>query len=330
MMLEIWSGQDDIIEELLEKEAVEPKSFIGLIGEEGWQVPKITAQRDPTLMSWFGLAGEKNRRKLADRFLRPTNWVDYCAEVSPDGCLGGNDTVAVRPPETRAESESYWVEGLYTGHFRKTELNDCDKWPDNCTGHYMDYPCGWDSFFIQQAYYLDIALQSNGQEPGAHGYSYEKMVQIWYAANWTKSDLIGSWWKPEALYLEFLGTDFEMQRVALPPTNYKCIANRMSSTVRCGDNDALRVGNREGTCDVPPVPNYKLLSTGLYKMIYDPSIPEALRSPGYELIKEYTLDTFILGKIFKYWRSLKIDQYGYDPRHAVCQWYGYQPPWERH
>jgi hypothetical protein len=147
------------------------------------------------------------------------------------------------------------------------------------------------------------------------------MIQIWLAANYTKSDVIGWWWRPEALYEQFQGTDFELQSVSLPPTNYKCVENRMNIEERCGDDDALRVGNREGSCDVPPIPNYKLLSTGLYNLVHDPSIPDPLRSPAYDVMKEFTIDGFILGQIFDYWfNSNGVDRYGVDPRDAVCRW----------
>lgn len=319
-ILEIWSGQEDVIAELLEIEAVEPKAFIGVIGEEGWQIPKYTAEADSSLLSHFGLAGEENRNKLADRFLRPTTWGDYCSEVSPNGCTSGTDSTAARAPETLEEEQQYFVSGVYTGHFRKTEDNDCEKWPKNCTGHFLDYPCGWSSFFVQQAHHLNIGLKSNGEQPGANGYSYAHMVEIWYAANWTKSDVIGWWWRPEALYQQFQGTDFELQNIVLPPTNHRCIDNRMNIAERCGDDDALRVGNREGSCDVPPIPNYKLLSSGLYKLIYDPEIPEGRRSPAYDVVKEFTIDGFQLGEIFELWLGQNVDKYGYDPRNAVCTW----------
>lgn len=319
-ILEIWSGQEDVILDLLDKGAVEPKSFIGVVGEEGWQIPKFTAEKDSSLLSHFGLAGEENRRKVAERFLHPTTWGEYCTEVAPEECIGDNNSVAVRPPESLTESEKFFEDGLYMGHFRKTELNDCDKWPHNCTGHFLDYPCGWTSFFIQQAHHLNVGLQSNGDEPGSSGYSYSHMLEIWYAANWTKSDVIGWWWRPEALYQQFQGTDFELQRVSLPPTNHRCIENRMNIKERCGPDNALRVGNREGSCDVPPIPNYKLLSSGLYQLVYDSDKPEALKSPAYDVLKEFRIDGFSLGKIFEYWLERKTDRYGYDPREAVCQW----------
>ena len=93
-ILEIWSGQEDVISGLLEKNAVERPSYIGVIGEEGWLIPKYTGDKDSSLLSYFGLMGEENREKLADRFLRPTSWQDYCNEVSNSSCVGGLDDAA--------------------------------------------------------------------------------------------------------------------------------------------------------------------------------------------------------------------------------------------
>jgi len=87
----------------------------------------------------------------------------------------------------------------------------------------------------------------------------------------TKPDIIGR-------------TDFEFQRVALPQTNnYRCIENRMNIDARCGANDMLRVGSSEGSCDIPQISNYKLVSTGLYKLVHA-DIPDALRSPPYDVV----------------------------------------------
>lgn len=129
-MLEIWHGYDEEIDKLVKKGAVTPKTFIGIVGEEGWYLPKYTADKDASLIGYFGMTGQANRRKLADRFLRPTTWGDYCTIVveDPDDCLMGNNETgaAVRPPQTEEERDSFFVDGLYTGHFRKTQDNDCD------------------------------------------------------------------------------------------------------------------------------------------------------------------------------------------------------------
>ena len=50
-------------------------------------------------------------------------------------------------------------------HFMiQTEDNNCTASPTTCTGHFVDYPCMWKRWFLQQAHYLDIGLKSNGNE----------------------------------------------------------------------------------------------------------------------------------------------------------------------
>ena len=53
-----------------------------MLGQLGWYVPKFTALRDPTVLTYFGLSGQENREKLANLFLRPTRWGDYYDDVS--------------------------------------------------------------------------------------------------------------------------------------------------------------------------------------------------------------------------------------------------------
>jgi hypothetical protein len=117
--------------------AAEPPYGLGPMGVEGWFVPKYTGKHDPSLLSYLGIQGQQNRRKLAETFLRPTSWGDYCTQVSTDDCKA-SDNVAKRPPRTATERERYFVKDVYTGHFRATEKNDCDKWPLNCTGHLVE------------------------------------------------------------------------------------------------------------------------------------------------------------------------------------------------
>lgn len=100
--------------------------------------------QDPTLLTHLGLSGEANRRKLAETFLRPTTWKDYCDEVSLNQCQTP-DNVTLRAPVDESEYDRFFMEGVYKGHFRKTDDNDCDKNPTTCTGHIADYPCGWTS-----------------------------------------------------------------------------------------------------------------------------------------------------------------------------------------
>ena len=68
-----------------------------------------TAEKDPTLLTHLGLVGEKNRRKLAETFLSPTTWEDYCSLVSASNCTIA-DNVAQRQPQTDAEGKRYFVD----------------------------------------------------------------------------------------------------------------------------------------------------------------------------------------------------------------------------
>ena len=244
---ENWNG---FTEELIYHETIgtiEAATGIGTIGEEHWFVPKFTAERDPTLLSYVGLAGDENRPKLASRFQTPLTWYEYCTQISTTNCTIPDD-VAQRPPKTPLlpaftttlsttlssslnntttilideddvdiidthtdtdvdvdESNHYYKEGLYTGYFHITPNNDCELNPSNCTGHIVDYPCGWSSFVIPTTYHLNIALQSNGKNQGAsRGYYYNEMVEIILASNATKSDIIIMWWTPEAVSFMYL------------------------------------------------------------------------------------------------------------------------------
>lgn len=319
-ILEVWSGYEEKFQDMITRGKLEPPSSVGAIGEEKWFVPMYTARKDPSLISYHGLTGLENRKKLAERFLRPTTWGDYCNEVSDDGCSSGLGS-AQRPPESEAEGKKFFADGLFTGHFRMTEDNNCTASPTTCTGHFVDYPCGWKRFFAQQIHHLDIGLKSNGDEE-AGGYNYGEMVQIWHAANWTQADIIGLWWRPESLYQQFQGTEFEFQEINLPNPNAACVNNRISSGAFCGGElDTIDFfGSSLGTCDIPPTSLNKVLSTGLYELVDSEPI-EAKRSPAYDVLNRLTVDTYELEKIFQYWlSSSNIDKYGYEPRDAVCRW----------
>jgi hypothetical protein len=105
-----------------------------------WFIPKYVVARDPSLQSYLSMTGEENREKMANTFLRPTTWKDYCDIVSHNNCTGDKNGIAARAPENEAEESKYYVSGLYKGHFRKTEKNDCTSNP-NCTGHFINVDC---------------------------------------------------------------------------------------------------------------------------------------------------------------------------------------------
>jgi hypothetical protein len=196
--------------------AAEAAKITGVIGVDGWHVTKFAIEKDPSLSSYFGMKGEDNRQKLAETFKRPTTWKDYCEQVSASNC-SESDSVATRPPsEDGSEDNKYFLEGSYTGYFRTTEKNDCNANP-NCTGHFLDYPCGWTSYFKQQSYHLEIALEGDGPEISG-GYSYGDMLDIWYAGNATRSSVIGMWWSPEALTSSLAGSGSDLIQVSVART----------------------------------------------------------------------------------------------------------------
>lgn len=327
-MLEVWSGFDQL-NDLADEGLIELPSSLGVIGEDRWFVPKSTAKQDPSLMSYHGLKGLENRKKLADRFNRPTTWADYCNEISEDNCTG--DGPAQRSPVSEEEGKKYFSDGLYIGHFRATQENNCTASPTTCTGHFLDYPCDFSAagYFMQNVNNLKIGLKSNGSGEGG-GYTIPEMIDIWLAANSTKSDIIGMWWRPEALYRQFQGTDFELQAVNLPNPSSECLANRIGcgttdDNITMWDSFALPQSD-EATCDIPPQSLHKLISTELPKMMDSEFVDLAHQSPAFDVLNRFTLNSYDLEKIFGYWllpsSTNNVDKYGYDPRDAVCRWIG--------
>jgi hypothetical protein len=156
--IEVWNTELTYTQEAIYKGEVEPPQALGVLGSESWYIPKYTAMTDPSLALYLGLmmnntmgglssilndTDEINpdlararamRRKLADTFLRPTTWHDYCSEETDDYCQTPT-TVASRPPSSiEMEGQRMYVDDVYTGYFRKTAESDCDNFPDECTG----------------------------------------------------------------------------------------------------------------------------------------------------------------------------------------------------
>jgi hypothetical protein len=137
---EVWNPRLREIAELAREGYIEPAQPLGALGQQSWLVPRFTGFHDPSLLTYLGLSGPENRQKMADTFLRPTTWADYCHEISPHNCQSSDNTTNRGPADE--EGGKYFMEGLYWGHFRKTDANNCTLNPDTCTGHLADYPCG--------------------------------------------------------------------------------------------------------------------------------------------------------------------------------------------
>jgi len=220
----------------------------------------------------------------------------------------------VRPPNNDNENDRFFVEGLYTGHFRKTPQNDCDTNPNNCTGHFADFPCGWTSYFKQQSHHLGIYLESNGNEKNG-GYTYTELQEMWMAANVTKSNIMGLWWTPEKLFQQFQGTHAEMMRVQLTSTTEECQANRISRDDICSDDYSDSIGDPRGSCSEPLVLMEKVISAGLYDATYlQDDTTTATQSPSYEFLKLFRITAYQQNVMLDNWLKMGSQ------REAVCQW----------
>lgn len=135
---EVWTTQMGRLSALKDQGIIEQPEGLGVVGQMNWWVPAYTALDDPSLLTHFGLTGQ--RQKLVDLFKRPTTWGDYCNQVSITNCQEP-DGVANRAPLDEAEAGQYFDATQYKGHFRKTDENDCEMNPDSCTGHIADFPC---------------------------------------------------------------------------------------------------------------------------------------------------------------------------------------------
>lgn len=309
---EVW-GAHRWTPDLVKRDIIEPAQPMGELGQEGWYIPLYTVKHDPSLVTWTGLVGDANREKLAETFKKPFSWGQYCELISADNCATPDET-AVRAPKTEHEEWLFFVEGFYTGFFNATEINDCTANPQ-CKGHMVDFPCGWSSYVEPTLYHLDIALESTK-------YWYEAMKEIWRAANATKNHVIMLYANPDGLVPEFIDSDFAFQRVSLPPPTQECVKARRADQLRCAVNttESERLGDPAGTCDEPIESLQKVISTALLEITNGPNIPEALRSPAYHAIKEFTISNLRMTDMFSYWHKRSTDKWEFGTRDGVCEW----------
>ena len=179
----------------------------------------------------------------------------------------------------------------------------------------------WVSFVIPQMYHNNIALSSDGREKGTNGYSYRQLSDMWAAANATKSNLVTMWWTPEGIHTTYLGTQSEMQKIALTWPTQECIDNRITKEQRC-ESETLEglVGKAVGSCDEAPQMLHKVVVKNLHATTYDPAIAEARRSPAYDAIKGFRISELQYSDILLKWINRGIDTFGFDQRLATCQW----------
>lgn len=318
VMPEVWNGQFSKWISLMQQGLIEPVDGSGQVGKIGWFIPTATARIDDSLLSFYGLQGEENRAKLAQTFKRPTTWYEYCEEVSINNCTTP-DNVAEQYPETEADAAKFFKEGQFTGYFRMLPENDCTVFPETCTGYIVGPQCTWSTNVDAQLYWNNIVgLKPDGNMEPNKGYEYSSQVEIWRAANATKSDVIMWWWQPDVLVEEFSSTDFSFQQIVLPTVTDVCFESRIEVEDRCVDDIAVRRGDPKGACDYEAHALQKVISSNLQRKTL--AQVESSRSPGYSFIRSLKVSDLQIQSLLKKWMAIDKDKYGNDARLAVCSW----------
>jgi hypothetical protein len=328
---EIWSGREFIAEEYI----LLPNGN-GLTGQLGYYIPRFTAENYPELISHFGL--RNNPQKLAEIFKTPITWGEYCDTFTSNCSNKDDNEIATRLPSSDRERKKYFLEGSYTGFFKENGCNDSFT---NCTGHFVDTYCGWTTYAESQFHWQNIALASAGPNEPNNGYSNEQLVEIVFAANATKSDLLFWWYEPELLTSSFQDTDMEFQRIKLAAATPECIKNREENKVeRCKANLEERQGAALGSCDYPLDELKMAISKGLDDMTNQATessnskllqSAELMRNPSLDFLNSFQLSALSMnnlmkkifnnpGEEFKYRVSGVQEEMGSVYRRAVCEW----------
>jgi hypothetical protein len=314
---EVWNGQAHELRDASQNGFIAPTEGNGEVGKGSWYIPQFVAQNDSSLVSVYGLSGEEHRHKLADTFRRPTTWLEYCQEVSLTNC-DGDDPVAAFFPSTPEQEQHYHHPQFFPGYFRLLPENNCTVNPDNCTGYIVGPSCTWSTNVDAQLYWNDIILEPDGPIEPNGGYEYKSMVEIWRAANATKSPIIMWWWKPEALVEEFFGSSSSFQQILLPEATETCSRNRVDTEARCSEDIWERRGDSRGACDQEFHSLVKVVSSSLKQQAL--TEPPDTKSPGYDLIKNLKLTDLELNEMLRRWVGKRVDPFGNDAREAVCSW----------
>ena len=78
------------------------------------------------------------------------------------------------------------------------------------------------------------------------------------------------WWEPDFMHDKWRYTDlkYRLTKVAMPPPNKVCVANRASANDRCSTNVTTRQGTALGNCDHPNEVLFKVFSKQLESNTY--------------------------------------------------------------
>ncbi|CAB9496241.1 Metabotropic glutamate receptor-like protein [Seminavis robusta] len=315
------SGQNTThgVDQMQDMGIIERTQPLGAVGYRGLYVTKFTAVEEPSITSYLGLTGEQTREKLADLFKYPTTWKDYCEFVSNNSCTEPDHT-AQRPPRDQGEGERYHVKGLYKGYFRTLTSNNCTTNPTTCTGHVADVPCLstlGPSLLAPWIYHLNIPLTSQQ-------YTYPQRLELWDAANATKSHFLTIDSAPDGASAKYASTETELLRITFPNPTLECRQSRENYTqfFTCHSDNPLDVfGKPEGACDYFPYSLQMLLATSLRSSSKPSNQPAAVHSPAFDAIRDYRMSHLQMGEILKAWVDRDIDSTGFDPRLATCKFF---------
>jgi hypothetical protein len=165
---------------------------------------------------------------------------------------------------------------------------------------------GWGSYSDVQTHHLGIPLT-----PRRFGISSEYQEEIWKAANATKSNVIMMWWRPDALYNSFLGSEAQFLKVTLPTPTQECIDNRIERGAQCEENFSVERTSPLGVCDYPPTLLTTYTSAGLQN---DPLLSDGIHSPAFDALTRFRISEHQIAQ----WSQIKSRSKS--PREAICSW----------
>lgn len=305
---EVWVGPSETIKQGQDEGYLLPTETNGMIGQLGLFIPTHTAMKDWSLTSHHGLSN--NRTKMAEHFGRPTSWREYCSNISNGNCTN-DDGVAARMPVNEDEGSSYYIKGLFNGHFEK---DDCVAHPQTCTGYFVNAPCTWSTYAEAQMFWNNISLISDGTVGENKGYTYTQMIQILHASNQTKEDLLMWWFLPDMTAQLFSDTPSSLYHVKLPKATQACLEARPQD--KCSSDKDKRLGSRIGSCDYALNPLKKVISKGLETMTL--ANDEINRSPSLAFLNQINVPATALDEILQDWVTASANPF--NARLAVCEW----------
>lgn len=315
---EVWNGQINQYHALEKEGVIDRTTSNGAVYKPSLMIPKATAQEFPSLGLFYGLQGDQDPRVLAEKFKKPTNWMDYCETVSQNNCSAPDETAARYPAEE--EKTSYFLEGSYNGYFLATDKNNCvaSDSLDDCHGYLVGPPCDWTAYVESQIYWNNLGLKMDGPYGNSTSYSYSSMLEIWNAANATGSHVMMWWWVASIEAQIFGNSSYSPQLVQLPQPSKQCIANRPSIAERCSADPIVRRGSPLGACDQEYDQPQRLIASSVNQM--NSLLPAVDQSPAVEMLTSLKVTNFDIIEIIQNMISKGDDQIEVTAREAVCDW----------